>query len=313
MAAPTNTHITTAAVGNREDLTDIIDRITPTEAPLYSMIRKGKANGTKHEWQTQALRAGGANKHAEGDDTTATAVTPQVRLDNYCQIMKEAASVAGTQEAVDKAGQRGEMSKQMALKSAELKKDIEYALTRSGVAVTSGVREMRGLRGFLAAANTSAGATYVAPNYLPGGNTAPTDGTTRAFTETLLKDAMQKTYVSGGRPTVAMMGAVNKQVFSTFTGNAQREIAAQTQKLNAAIDVYVSDFGTLNAVVNIEQRSRDVFLIQPDKLELSVLRPWQQSDLAKTGDSERKQILIEATLTCINPLAHGAVLDITVA
>lgn len=309
MAAPTNTHITTAAVGNREDLTNIIDMITPTETPLYSMISKGKANGTKHEWQTQALRAAGPNKHAEGDDTSATAVTPQVRLNNYTQIMKEAASVAGTQEAVDKAGARGEMAKQMALKAAEMKKDIEYALTRSGVAVTTGVREMRGLRGFLDAANTNSAAGYVAPNYVT--NVAPTDGTTpRAFAETLLKDAWQKTYISGGRPTVIMMGASQKQTFSTFTGNANRQVMASTEKLNAAIDVYVGDFGTLNAVVNIEQRSRDVFLIQPDKLEFSVLRPWQKDDLAKTGDSVRKQLLIEATLSCINPLAHGFVADV---
>lgn len=310
MAAPTATHLSTAAVGNREDLTDIIDNISPTETPFYSMIRKGKANGTKHEWQTQALRAAGANAHVEGDDTTATAVTPQVRLSNYTQIMKEAASVSGTQEAVDKAGQKGEMSKQLALKSAELKKDIEYQLTRSGVAVTGATRQFRGIRGFLPAANTATVAGYVAPDYV--GNVGPTDGTTpRAFSETLLKSAWQAIYVNGGRPTVIMMGAANKQLFSTFTGNANRQVMAATEKLNAAIDVYVGDFGTLSAVVNIEQRTRDVFLIQPDKWEFSVLRPWAKMDLPNNGDAQRKQILVEGTLTCVNPLASGGVLDCT--
>lgn len=308
MAAPTNTHVSTAAIGNREDLTDIIDNISPTETPFYSMIGKGKANGTKHEWQTQALRAPGSNRQAEGDVTTATAITPQVRLSNYTQILKEAATVSGTQEAVDKAGSRKEMDKQMALKSSEMKLDLEYDLTRSGVAVTGNTRAFRGLNGFLDAANVSAGASYVAPNYVT--NVAQTDGTLRTFTETLFKDALQKTYTAGGRPTVAMMGASQKQIFSTFTGNATRQKDADDSKLNATIKVYVSDFGTINALINLQQRARDVFLIQPDKWEFSVLRPWQKKDLPSNGDYESKQILLEGTLTCVNPKANGAVLDV---
>lgn len=306
MAAPTNTYVSTAAVGNREDLTDIIDMITPSETPFYSMIGKAKASGTLHEWQTQALRAAKQNAQAEGDDTTATAVTPQVRLGNYTQILKEAASVSGTQESVDKAGKKSEMAKQMALKSAEMKLDLEFALTRNGVSA-SGPRQMRGLVGWMVGANVSSGAGYVAPNYVT--NVAQTDGTARAFTESLLKDTLQKTYIAGGRPNVIMMGATQKQTFSTFTGNATRQKDADN-KLNASIDVYVSDFGTLKAVVNIQQRARDVFVLQSDKWAFATLRPWQKSPLAKTGDSERNQILLEGTLEAINPAANGAVLDV---
>lgn len=307
MAAPTNTQTSTAAVGNREDLTDIIDNITPTEVPLYSMIPKTKASGTLHEWQTQALRAAGVNAHAEGDDTTATAVTQQIRIGNRTQILKEAASVTGTQEVVDKAGQKSEMGKQLALKGAEMKLDIEYALTRNSTAATS-PRTMRGLPGWVVAGNVSAGAGYVAPNYVT--NVAQTDGTQRAFTEALFKDTLQKTYIAGGRPTVAMMGATAKQTFSTFTGNATRQKDADDSKLNATIDVYVSDFGTIKTLINLQQRSRDVWILEPSKLAFAVLRPWQKTDLAKTGDSERKQLLIEATLENRNPAAHGAVLDV---
>lgn len=306
MAAPTNTYVSTSAVGNREDLTDIIDMITPSETPFYSMIGKAKASGTLHEWQTQALRAAKQNAQAEGDDTIATAVTPQIRLGNYTQILKEAASVSGTQETVDKAGKKSEMAKQMALKSAEMKLDLEFALTRNGTTASS-PRQMRGLVGWMAGANVSSGAGYVAPNYVT--NVAQTDGTARAFTESLLKDTLQKTYIAGGRPNVVMMGATQKQTFSTFTGNATRQKDADN-KLMASIDVYVSDFGTLKAIVNIQQRARDVFVLQSDKWSFAALRPWQKTPLAKTGDSERNQILLEGTLEAINPLANGAVLDV---
>lgn len=306
MAAPTNTYVSTAAVGNREDLTDIIDMITPTETPFYSMIGKASASGTNHEWQTQALRAAKANAHADGDDTTATVITPQVRLGNYTQILKESASVSGTQEAVDKAGKKSEMAKQMALKSAEMKLDLEFALTRNSV-TANGPRQMRGLTGWMVGANVSSGTGYVAPNYVT--NLAQTDGTARTFTETLLKDTLQKTYIAGGRPNVLMLGATQKQTFSTFTGNASRQKDADN-KLNASIDVYVSDFGTLKAVVNLQQRARDVWVLQSDKWAFATLRPWQKTPLAKTGDSERNQILLEGTLEAINPAANGAVLDV---
>jgi hypothetical protein len=160
------------------------------------------------------------------------------------------------------------------------------------------------------AANVNAGTGYVAPNYLPTGNVAQTDGTLRNFTEALLKDTLQKTFISGGRPSVAMMGAIAKQNFSTFVGNATRQKDAEDSTLNATIGIYVSDFGTIKTVINLQQRARDVFILQPDKWAFAVLRPWEQSPLAKTGDSERKQILIEATLEAINPKANGAVLDV---
>lgn len=307
MAAPTNTFTSASAVGNREDLATWIDRITPMETPFYSMIAKGKASGTLHEWQTDSLRAGASNAQAEGDDTTATAVTPTVRLGNRTQILKEAASVTGTQEAVDKAGRASEMAYQVSKKSAELKLDIEYALTRNSTAATS-PRSLRGLIGWAPAANVNGGTGYAAPSYT--GNTAQTDGTQRALTETLFKDVLQKVYTSGGRPSVAMMGASQKVTFSTFTGNATRFKEAEDAKLNASVDVYVSDFGTVKAVINLQQRARDLHIIQPDKFSFAVLRPWEVTDLAKTGDADRKQILVEGTLECKNPLAYGLVADL---
>jgi hypothetical protein len=306
MAAPTNTFTSASAIGNREDLADFIDRITPSDTPLYSMIAKNKATGITHEWQVDALRAAGANAQAEGDDSTATAVTPTARLKNTTQILKEVASVSGTQEAVDKAGRKSEMAYQLAKKSAELKLDIEYAFTRNNV-TASAPRQLRGLVGWMGD-NVNGGTGYVAPNYTT--NVAQTDGTQRAFTESLLKDVAQKVYAAGGRPTVLMMGTTQKQTFSTFTGNSTRFKDADSE-LAASIDVYKSDFGTYKAMINLQQRSRDIFLLQPDKLAASVLRPWEVSDLAKTGDSIRKQIIIELTLENKNPKAHGLIADIT--
>lgn len=307
MAAPTNTFLSTAAVGNREDLSNIIDRISPTDTPFYSMCAKNKATATLHEWQTQSLATPGANAALEGDDATAQAATPTVRLGNRTQILTKTVSVSGTQEAVDSAGRASELGYQVSLRGLELRNDIEFALVNNNVTATT-PRQLRGLVGW-AGDNVNAGTGYVAPNYVT--NVAQTDGTTRAFTEAMLKDAQQKAYTAGGNPNVLMMHPTLKPTFSSFTGNSQRRVDAEDAALYASIDVYYGDFGVLKAVVNRVQRSRDAWLLQSDKWAVSVLRPMQTKDLAVTGDAMRKQLLVELTLECRNPKANAAVVDVT--
>jgi hypothetical protein len=284
----------------------IIDRISPTDTPFYSMCAKTSATATLHEWQTQDLAAAANNAAAEGDDATANAVIPTVRLGNRTQISTKTIIVSGTQEAVDSAGRAKEMGYQVSLKGLELRNDMEFALTQNAVTATS-PRQLRGLVGWMGD-NVNAGTGYVAPNYIT--NVAQTDGTTRAFTEAQLKDVLQKVYVAGGNPDTIMMGPLAKQTFSTFTGNSTRRVDAEDAKLYASIDVYVSDFGVLKTVVNRRQRARDVFVLQSDKWAVATLRPMFTQDLAKTGDSMKKQLLVEYTLECRNPKASGGVLDI---
>jgi hypothetical protein len=80
--------------------------------------------------------------------------------------------------------------------------------------------------------------------------------------------------------------------------------------LYASVDFYVSDFGTLQAVPNRFQAARDVFVLQSDKLAIAYLRPFQTIELAKTGDAEQRELLVEYSLECRAPKAHGAVYDV---
>jgi hypothetical protein len=306
MAAPSNTYLTTAAIGNREDLSDIIYRISPTDTPLLNMAPKAKATATLHEWQTQDLAAAAANAQAEGDDATAIAVTPTVRLSNRTQISTKTVIVSGTQQKVDSAGRKDEMGYQMSLKSLEMKRDMEFGLTQNNVTATS-PRQSRGLLGWVVD-NTSVGTGNTLASYT--GNTAQTDGTTRAFTEAQMKAVLQLQWTAGGKPDVIMLGGAAKQTFSTFTGNSTRMDKSEDQKLFAAVDVYASDFGDIKAVPNRFQRTRDVFLLQSDMLAVAYLRSFQSFPLAKTGDSEKNQLLVEYCLEMRNPKAHGAVYDI---
>lgn len=307
MTAPTNTYLTTAAIGNREDLTDTIYRITPTLTPFLNMCAKATAKNTLHEWQTQDLAAASAaNAQNEGDNATAKVITPTIRLNNRTQISTKTVIVSGTQQAMNSAGRKDEMGYQLAMASLELKRDIESSLTQNNVLATS-PRQSRGLVGW-AGDNTDSGAGYVAPNYVT--NVAQTDGTRAAFTETRLKNALQLCYVAGGMPTTIMLPPLAKQTFSTFTGNSTRFDKAEGAALFASIDVYHSDFGELKAVPNRFQRVRDVFIIQPDKVAVAYLRPFKTIELATTGDAQQRELVVEYCLEMRAPKAQAAVVDI---
>ena len=273
--------------------------------PLLNLAAKAKATSTLHEWQTQDLAAPASNAQAEGDDASGKVVTPTVRLNNRTQISTKTVIVAGTQQAMHSAGRKDEMGYQMAMAALELKRDMELGLTQNNVTGTA-PRTSRGLVGW-SGDNVDSGAGYVAPNYVS--NVAQTDGTQAAFTEARLKNVLQKIFTAGGDPDVMMLGPLAKQTFSSFSGNSTRYDKGEDKQLTASVDVYISDFGELKAVPNRFQRARDVWVLQSDKIAVAYLRPFLTVDLAKTGDADKKEIIVEYCLEMRAPKAHGAVVD----
>lgn len=312
MAIVANTFTAYDAVGIREQLNDIINNIAPTQTPFLSMCKKGKATNILFEWQKDTLDAAANNAQLEGDDvTTFTAVTPTVRVNNRTQISRKTIVLSATEQAVTKAGRKDEMAYQIMLKGKALKRDMETALTQNTTAVTGSTtvaRQTRGLEGWVGGTNSSLGASGVAA--APSTNTAPTDGTQRTFTEALLKDVWQKTYTSGGMPDVLMVGPTQKQTVSTFTDSGTRFDKSEDQKLYAAISVYVGDFGQIKVVPNRFQRNRTAFLLESDKWQCNYLREFNVEQLAKTGDAEKRLLVVEYGLQSNEEAASGAIRDL---
>ena len=308
MAAPTGTFLSTAAIGNREDLTDVIYRISPTQTPFINLASKGKATNTLHEWQTQDLATAVTNNAAvEGDNASGKTVTATTRLTNRTQISTKTVVVSGTQQASNPAGRKDELGYQVSLAALEIKRDMESSATQLDVLATS-PRQVRGLLGWCYDNSSNGGGAYAAASYT--GNTGQTNGTTRAFTEAQVKSVLQLIFTAGGEPDVIMMPPAMKQTFSSFTGNSTRMDKSEDAKLYSAIDVYVSDFGELKTVANRFQRTRDVFILQSDKWSINYLRPFTTMELAKTGDAEQRQLLCEWTVEARAPKANGAIFDL---
>jgi hypothetical protein len=310
MAAPSNTYLTTNDVGRREDLVDIIYRIAPTTTPFLNLASKGKATNTLHEWQVQDLAAASAtNAQNEGDNASAKTVTPTVRLNNRTQISTKTVIVSGTEQAATSAGVKDQMSYQLSLASLELKRDMESSATQLDVLATA-PRQSRGLRGWLTD-NVATGVGYTAPSaYTTAGGTVTVDGTARAFTEALVKGVLQSIFTQGGDPDTILVGPAQKQTFSTFTGNATRFDKSEDKSLTTSVDVYISDFGTLNIMPNRFQRSRDAFIIESAKMAIAYYRPFSTIELATVGDAMQRQLVVEWTVEARAPKSSGAVYDL---
>ena len=314
MAQPTNTFDTYDSVGEREDLSDVIYSISPTDTPFLSSAAKTKATAVLHEWQTDALAAAvTSNAVIEGDEATLDASTATTRLSNSCQIMDKTVVITGTQESVDKAGRASELAYQIAKKAKELKRDMEANLTGSIAEVTGSATAARKMGTLGAWVITNDDKASDGTTGAGIGNTKRTDGTARAFTESSLKTVIKSVWNAGGDPSMIMVGPFNKQKLSGFTGNSTRFDAGADATLYTSVDVYASDFGQLQVVPNRFSRDRDAYVLDMDYWGVAFLRDFSMHELAKTGDSEKRQLLVEATLESRNEGASGLVADLTVA
>lgn len=320
MTAQTAAFGTYAAIGNREDLTDIIAMISPTRTPFMMLAGKTKATGKTHEWQTDALAAAvTTNAQLEGDVVAPINSTPTVRLANYCQISRKDATVTGTQEKVLKAGRTSEMARQMSKRMSELKRDMESVLCSIQKGVSGATGTARKLRGLAAFNNTNTNRYTASTSGTKGANAAsptlataaPIDaGNTRALTELLLKGVLATAYTAGAEVSYIMVGPHNKQTISTFAGRANSRELVDKNKIQGAADVYTSDFGDLKVIPNIFGREREAVLLDPDMVAISYLRPTFTKDLPVFGDAESKMVLAEYTLEVRNYGGIGVVADI---
>ena len=320
MAAPTNTVTTFSAIGNREDLANIIYDISPMDTPFLSQAAKSRASAVYHEWQTDALEAASANRKIEGDDATAATFVATTRVGNYCQISSKTISVSGTQRAVNAAGRADEFSYQLAKRGREIKRDMEYALTRnqgSSAGGTGTARSLASLESWLATNKTSVGTgtAQTTPGFSSGTVVAPTDSTVQGtFTRASLNDVIQKCWTEGGDPKIIMVGPFNKTVASSFANIAtlyKNVTPGQQGEILAGADLYVSDFGQHQIVPNRFQRDRTVLVLDMEYLGVATLRDMETNPLAKTGDADRTQLLTEFTLVVKNEKASGKVTDCT--
>lgn len=330
MTAPTGTFQTFQAVGDREDLEDVIYTISPVETPLMTMASRVEATAVLHEWQTDALSSAAANKQVEGDDAANGTSTPTSRLGMYCQISSKYAIVSDTQQAVNKAGRSNEMSYQIAKRLGELKRDMEFAflnhqgssagsatVARSTASVESWLTTPTGASMVGNSTDIGSGGGYTTPGWTSGGSIlAPTDSSNNGtIVVGNLKSVIAACWVAGGNPGIIMAGATVKQQISAFAGIATIYREAGTTSKGTAIvgaaDLYISDFGEHRVVPNRFNKTNQVLVLDMDYWKVGYLRKVSQKEIARTGAAIKRFIDTEYCLVASNPQSSGKVSSVT--
>jgi hypothetical protein len=240
------------------------------------------------------------------------------KLNNNTQISTKGIQVSGTNDAVTSAGRNSELAYQVAKAAKELKRDMETALL-SNVAKAAGnattARKLGGLPTWIAT-NVDAGSGGSGS----GGGSGRTDGTQRAFTEDQLKGVLRSAFNEGGNPNMIMVDAFNKQKLSGFTGGSTRFDQAEDRRLVTSIDVYESDFGTLQVAPNRFIRGanstaakigQDALILEMDYFAVAFLRDFSLQNPAQTKDADQRFMVVEYTLVSRNEKSSGLVTDLT--
>ena len=286
----------TSGVGkfNREDLSDLVTNIDPTNTPFQSNIKRTTAKATLHEWMVDTLTAAANNAQIDGNEITFSAASSGTRSTNMTQISVKSVIISGSQDAVNKAGKGREIAYQVAKLTKEIARDMEYALLQNTALVTGDATTARQLKGV---------AGWITSNAQDAGTGTVT------ITQTYLDAAAKAAWDDGGSPNMIICNSFNKQKISGFTTGVTKNLDANDKKFVTAVDVYESDFGLMRIYPDHFCVADDVYLLQSDLWALAVLRPLAVKELAMTGDAEKRALITEYTLECRAEAGNASVID----
>lgn len=297
--------------GIREDLTDILTNISPTETPFLSSIGRTTANGILHEWQTITLEAAvSSNAAVEGASCTPVSGNVGTRVQNYTQIFTKNVRLSNTLLGVRTAGRSNEWELQMDIKAKSLARDMEFSLCAQSAIAAGDVS------GDAAKILEGLGVVASAGGFLSGNvesllTTAADIATRKNLSETDFNDLLQTVWTAGGNPDTIHCGGYLRRVISGFSANATRMSSVDfgDMILNASVSVYQSDFGQVRIVTNrycgVGTIGATLAAIETQYFKLAELRGLTFTKLAKDGDRELGQFIIEATLAAYAPTSSG--------
>ena len=216
------------------------------------------------------------------------------------------------------AGHGKHQAYQLAKNGKRMKRDMESMLLENIVrsaGSSTAARASAGVPAWLATNYVSMNPTSGSPTAGATGTTAMVESTaTASITEAGIKNVIKDAYEAGGNPDLILCPPTIKQAISDL---AQSVSSLRTNTSGdapahvvAAVDVYVSDFGTFKIVSDRNMKSSEhVFFLDMDFWAIGWLRPFQTVELAKTGDAHKQLLLAEYGLISKNEKSSGILAD----
>jgi Family of unknown function (DUF5309) len=337
MAAPNINHTAADAVAYggviREDVMDKIWDISNIPLPFTSLCSKGSHTNRRVEFVTDELASPvTTNKVVEGADVDQDDSKFGARLGNYTQIALKEVKVTDTSQETNSIGGQASLSYQLKERQKELRRDVEAQMLTHQGSVAGDSSTIAGVSAGIGAqlkSNVSVGATGAVGgfNTTTGLFVAPTPGTPRALSETLIRDTLQSIYEDGGNTELMMARPAVIRKLSEYLFGATARVATLTsdkaQKgdggaLTAygSVNVFVTDFGQTIALKDNRLQPADTagvssaYFLDPSHLKQSFMRGYTTETLAKNGLSERRMMSVQYSLLVLNEKSQGAILAI---
>jgi len=328
-----HTDANAALVGGviREEVMDKIWQIDKFPLPLTDMCSKGTHGNQKLEYTTDEFaEAVETNKTVDGADVDQDDSKVGTRVANYTQTAVKSVQVSTRANAANSIGRQATLSYQVSQRQKELRRDVEAQMcgaqaSLAGDANAGTAGQSAGLGAWIAT-NTVGGVGFAAGGFNTGTSVidAPTFGTARAISETMIKDIMQAIYVEGGegvwlmaRPEVIR---IVSEYFFTDTAKAasmMNDNMSGTEKATAytSTNVIVTDFGVLTLLPNRLQGvtaadSSTAYILDPRHLKQSFMTGYRVEPLGKTGLSEKRLMSVDYSLCVLNEKSQGAIFDV---
>jgi len=295
MAQSTAT-LTFDAIGNREDLSDVITNISPMDTLFLSRFGKVKASNTYHEWTTDSLAATTDNAQVEASDYTFSKAAARTRTGNYVQYAYTPVEVSDAQRAMNVAGLDDEFAYQMAKKMKEHARDLEVALV-SGTGNSGASGTARRLKGVM---------SWISTN-----NTTGTGTGNETLTDTMVNDTLQNIWTNGGSPASAYAGGAQKRALSGLTAGSTKYVNSDSKELTAGVDVYDSDFGRIKIYLHRWMTSGQIAFLTDDLWKIAMYIPTHKTDVAKIGSATRAVIETYLTLESRQEAGSGKITQLS--
>ena len=322
MAVSTGAFKTGSAKVNREELANVVDAVQRSDTPIYSMIANSSAKSVFPEWPVRDFDAPGQNIQSEGRDYAFVADNPSKRMGNHTQIFAKNGKFTNTQETVDNAAKSEQMARDKIEKGLALRTDVEFSIVTNNPSLGGDDRQSGSLSTW-AETNVSRGAGGANGGYSETTKvtTAPTDGTQRALSKTLIDDLLQAGYSSGAKLTHMFFSPYGKRAFASLMedpGVAQFRYAAKGGKnaIVATAEIYLGPLGQVTVHPNhvmgaSATQARNAFVLDTKRVKWKWLRTiYEDKDLAKTGDYKQFVLQGEGCLCVENEKAVGVIADI---
>lgn len=323
----------------REDLSDLIDIMTPADAPIHALCDEEPVYDTYHDWSMDELAIPTSPASViEGATPSYLKVTEPVRPTAPVCIVTEPVEVADTRRVVRTAGMDDAYNYFIWKAAIKVMKQMEVNMhfgdTTIAVITNEDARMCEGLLPW--AIDSAKGNTIAGMDFSSGAAFAPyspsiLQGTAagNALTRLQLHDnILQPFWDQGGNVmgSVFLCGGKVKRIISEFAmvyaptagASNRRNINQNEKKMVETIDFFDSDFGTI--AMNLDRYMHSTFettyatgstiqprqmgiLFEPEKVTRLTLRGLGHVPTAKVSDGSRGFCVYEAGLKISNTLA----------